>query len=167
MKFSKYNEHISNDYEQDHLQQYDSAEEDTDQISSESNKSRRTGSRKSRRSAKERARTAGSDGSADANNYRLYISKLGQVDLFSRDKERGARAPKSKKMFNIGFRGGPGTRLEVPTQVGKVPTRVGTGSNSCWNLFKNHDFPLVFSLFLSWNWKKSSLAGCGAWGGQI
>ena len=89
MKVSKYNEQISNDYEHDHLQQYNSAEEDTDQISSESNnKSRRTVSRKSRRSAKERARTAGSDGSADANNYRLYISKVGQVDLLSRDKEQ-------------------------------------------------------------------------------
>ena len=90
MKFSKFNDNISSDYDQDHLQSLDSVEDDDDTsvASPENQKSKRLGNRKSKRSAKERARSTTNDGSSDANNYRLYISKVGQVDLLSRDKEQ-------------------------------------------------------------------------------
>ncbi len=96
MKTSKYNENMSGEHEHDLLQDHNQAQQEnseTDDLSEfsdelEGTDSRRISSRKSRRSLKARARATSSESSTDANNYRLYISKVGQVDLLSRDKEQ-------------------------------------------------------------------------------
>lgn len=109
MKTSKYNERMSDEHEHDLLEDHNEAQQEKDEIEdlagfsdeledldsiaedsefAEDFKSRRISGRKSRRSLKARARASSNESSTDANNYRLYISKVGQVDLLSRDKEQ-------------------------------------------------------------------------------